>query len=476
MLILLILLSLFSGVSAQIPGSFIAQKKQLEINDLYAFNSYENGRTAFITIIANFAQDDTSNFANSFFDTNANYEINIDTDGDGVEEQTYRFEFSQSLKEFDVAAAVFPNTPSPFFNSGNLETDNGNISKAFQVELVRKKASYKLGNNGPNTINSGKQLRIEGIKDTRFTMPQNIAEAQSFTDYDAYSKNFIYDLDLRFRKCKETAKVFVGQRQASLPANLNGIRQNLDYDFTATNGTSTSANQSVLSIALELPKSCLDLPKDNSVIGVWTSIHYPARQINRASASFGKANTNSSKSFVQVNRMGHPFVTEYLIGYTDKISYSQTEARRDGKKFVNYFQYPALATLIGNNTSFTAPDAALLRTDLVEFYLSGIENLNQFTNSPKNPRNSNTLKLDTASTAVSTASQNTLGFIGSDNAGYPNGRRPGDDVIDIFFRVLMGNLLELADAPEKNTPFSDGVDFSATDFDDEFPYLNSPIL
>jgi hypothetical protein len=68
-----------------------------------------------------------------------------------------------------------------------------------------------------------------------------------------------------------------------------------------------------------------------------------------------------------------------------------------------------------------------------------------------------------------------LGVIGGDNAGFPNGRRPGDDVVDIELRVLMGKLLSSADAPSGQLLFTDGAYVDSTFFDASFPYIRTPL-
>jgi hypothetical protein len=73
------------------------------------------------------------------------------------------------------------------------------------------------------------------------------------------------------------------------------------------------------------------------------------------------------------------------------------------------------------------------------------------------------------------AQQNNLGVVGGDNAGFPNGRRPGDDVVDIELRVAMGKLLPQDQAPSGQLTFTDGAFVDASKFDERFPYLRAPL-
>jgi hypothetical protein len=134
------------------------------------------------------------------------------------------------------------------------------------------------------------------------------------------------------------------------------------------------------------------------------------------------------------------------------------------------------------------------RTDLVTTFLTGIKGVNQ----PKNVVGSEQLRLNTAIAPVPFALQNRLGIVGniladgSDNAGYPNGRRPKDDVVDISLVAVMGGLCMAngdADAlgfgaackpsavPLGATAFRlhDAVDQAVVPLLPGFPYLNTPI-
>ena len=65
--------------------------------------------------------------------------------------------------------------------------------------------------------------------------------------------------------------------------------------------------------------------------------------------------------------------------------------------------------------------------------------------------------------------------MGGDTAGYPNGRRPGDDVVDITLRAAMGVLLSAEDAPDGQLAFTDGSAISASEFQSTFPFFNPPL-
>jgi len=132
-------------------------------------------------------------------------------------------------------------------------------------------------------------------------------------------------------------------------------------------------------------------------------------------------------------------------------------------------------TVLKANLKNIAP--ATPRNDLVAVFLTGIAGVNQ----PVSPVPGDMLRLNVGVAPVAASAQNYLGVIGGDLAGYPNGRRPGDDVVDIALRVVMGflyhanlNLGLPADAPVGLTPFIDGAPIDASYFSSAFPYLQAP--
>jgi len=107
----------------------------------------------------------------------------------------------------------------------------------------------------------------------------------------------------------------------------------------------------------------------------------------------------------------------------------------------------------------------------VHIYLTGIANLNK----PVSVEKSEMLRLNTTIAPLPKFSQNNLGVIGGDNAGFPNGRRPGDDVVDITLRLLMGAMRSASCAPDGQQPFTDGALVNDAFFSDSFPYLVDPL-
>jgi hypothetical protein len=160
-----------------------------------------------------------------------------------------------------------------------------------------------------------------------------------------------------------------------------------------------------------------------------------------------------------------------VIGLKDKDTFNASQPKDDAQfaAYVTNPTLPALIQLLFGSAGVLAP-TNFPRTDLIEVFLTGVPGLNETT-----PALAEMLRLNTTTPTVAAAAQNDLGVIGGDVAGFPNGRRPGDDVVDIALRVVMGKLLSTNDAPSGQLPFTDGALVTANMFPQTWPYLNPPL-
>ena len=199
---------------------------------------------------------------------------------------------------------------------------------------------------------------------------------------------------------------------------------------------------------------------------------------------------------VQISRLSNPLVNEVVIGLPDKDKFSTAAPSGDGQ-FADYVTHPSFPELLnilfkdavnatlGTNFETIAP-TNFPRTDLVAAFLTGFPGVNQ----QATVTASEMLRLNTAIPAVPASQQSPYGVVGDDLAGFPNGRRPGDDVVDIALRVVMGRLCyefpvngtptnlgycSPSDANVGDAPFTDGAPLSADDVDESFPYLKTPV-
>jgi len=284
--------------------------------------------------------------------------------------------------------------------------------------------------------------------------------------------------------------VFVGQRKDPFVVNLGETFDlvNIKYPAVELNPLAefatvdSLADANVTSLVLEVPIACLTEGK-GSIIGGWTTASVPATRTVSATPGSGLDPTSQTGSLVQVSRLGMPLVNEVVIGLKDKNKFNASEPKDDGQ-FADYVTNPTLPTLLEvlfGAAGVKAP-TNYPRTDLVAAFLTGVEGVNK----PAGVVVSEQVRLNTSIAATARASQNRLGVLGGDTAGFPNGRRPGDDVVDIELRVAMGVLCTVAgvntavgckaaDAPAGSLKYTDGAYISSTFFANEFPYLRAPL-
>lgn len=179
-----------------------------------------------------------------------------------------------------------------------------------------------------------------------------------------------------------------------------------------------------------------------------------------------------------------PLVNEVVIGLPDKDRFNASKPEND-QQFLKYVTNPSLPTIIQTLFPSAQAPTQFPRTDLVAVFLTGVQGVNQIT---PNPTPGEMLRLNTSIPATPAGSQNPLGaalcFVngelrlnnpGCDPAGFPNGRRPIDDVVDIELRVAMGYLLPASSAPAGQLPFTDQTRALPAAYLEQFPYLRDPI-
>ncbi|MDQ5820601.1 MAG: DUF4331 domain-containing protein [Actinomycetota bacterium] len=203
------------------------------------------------------------------------------------------------------------------------------------------------------------------------------------------------------------------------------------------------AGYAVHSIALQIPISQLD-NGTNHTIGIYSNTERPT----------------PDGSLTQVSRIGNPLINELLIPTDLKDSWNASRPAQDSQ-FAEFARTPILAALLNKLYPQFGPFQETNRNDLVAVTLTGVPGLN-FTGSTQ----ADLLRLNMSIPV--TASPNRLGVIGGDLAGYPNGRRLGDDVIDISERVVAGELIG------KKVPLGDGVNDDDKPFLSIFPYAADP--
>jgi hypothetical protein len=488
----------------------ITRSPTVDATDFYLFNSYETGREGYVTVIANYIPLQDAYGGPNYFamDPSAVYSIHIDNDGDAMPNMSFNFRFSNTLAN-DGAGVKLPIGPAdnqrmvavPLKNVGGITADSSaalNFMENYTVELA--------------TANSSSMLSPASAM--QFTKPFDFVGTKTFTSsaaYQAYADQYVYDVAIP--GCEASARIFVGQRKDPFVVNLGETFDLVNYvpvegdsapgagdgagfpgGITQSNANDDLLDKNVTALAIEVPSTCIT-GDGNGVVGAWTTASLPQARILNPNATFDKPEVNGG-ALVQVSRLSNPLVNELVIGLADKDKFNSSKPSADGQ-FADYVTHPSLPALLNilfkdavNDTLGTSIEdlapSNFPRLDLVNAFLTGVEGVNQL--STVTP--SEMLRLNTGIPAKPAAMQSPFGVAGNDLAGFPNGRRPGDDVVDIALRVVMGALCydipvngtptNLGycmpdDAPVGNVQFTDGAPINASMLDSSFPYLLTPL-
>jgi hypothetical protein len=464
------LLPVYAMASSHREAPAIAGMPRLDGTDFYLFRSYEPGRSGYITFIANYIplQDPAGgpNFFN--LDTNAVYNIHIDNTGAAVDNLNFAFRFSNSYKDLTVPSGG-KKIPVPLLNIGPVTQagTNVNVLQSYTIEVIQ---NGKGGVLAQNATYGG----------TSFLKPVDNIGQKSIPQYAAYAANYVQEFT--YPGCTSPGRVFVGQRKEGFVVNLGEVFDlvNLNPAGPRNAEPNTLFDKNVTSIAIELPISCV-ASKSDPVIGAYTTASIVTDQ---------KEGVNYVTK--QVSRLGMPLVNELVIGLPDKDKWNGSAPVDDGQ-FLTYVTNPSLPVLLNALFGSAALIPGTPREDLVAAFLTGVKGINQ----PAHVTPSEMLRLNTSTPPTPPASQKDLGVLAGDLAGFPNGRRPYDDVVDITLRVAEGALCgaigncgsETSD-PNHGTPYTDEAEaagptaeysqvsgaIKATDtYLPNFPYLNTPI-
>jgi len=458
--------------SSHREAPFITAHPKVDGTDFYMFRSYEAGRQDYVTLIANYIPLEDAYGGPNYFsmDPDSLYEIEIDNQGDAKEHLTFQFRFTNAYQNAALNIGG-KSIPVPLINIGPFGpgvTDGDaskNLIESYTVTVVQGDRRHGKATPATNLTSGG----------TTFRKPLDNIGNKSIPEYPAYANNHIFSIGIP--GCDGPGRVFVGQRKDPFAVNLGEIFDlvNLNPVGSPSGSPNTIGDKNVTSIALEVPIACLTSGSD-PVIGAWTTASMHQVSILNSmphgiasGATGAKASQIGGGAWSQVSRLGAPLVNEVVIGLPDKDRFNSSEPKDDGQ-FASYVTNPSLPTLLQVLFGVHAP-TAYPRTDLVAAFLTGIPGLNQ----AKKVTASEMLRLNTSTPPAAAAQQNTLAVLGGDTAGFPNGRRPGDDVVDIELRVSMGVLLPADQAPDGQLPYTDGTSLSAADFAQTFPYLNPPL-
>jgi hypothetical protein len=363
-----------------------------------------------------------------------NYDINIDNDGDARADVVYRWQFTTHHRNPD--SFIYNNGPVTALADQNLL-----IYQTYDLFRIKGDDSIRL------------------LHDAR-VVPSRVGNA-SMPNYNAD----LFAAGVRSAGSGRTS--WVGQSDDAFFLDLRVFDLLYGGDFSEA-GDDTLDGFNVNTMVLQVPKEQLRGP-DDGVIGVWTTA---SRRSIRIQASDGSLKWRGP--LVQVSRLGMPLVNEVVVPIGFKDFFNGSNPRGDGAFLpkVNDPELPHLISAVYGALFPSVPDSnpgmnGVQRADLVQVFLTGLPGLNK----PDHVRPAEMLRLN-MDIAPCTSSCSTLGAIAGDTAGFPNGRRLTDDIIDVALRVVMGVLLPGHDTDADG--LADGVGANDVAFQAAFPYVGYP--
>ncbi|HEY4933369.1 MAG TPA: DUF4331 domain-containing protein [Terriglobales bacterium] len=429
-----------------------------DVTDWYAFVSYDHPDR--VTMILNVDPLlEPANGPNYFpFDPNVLYEMEVDNNQDGIPDITFQFRFKTEIRQ----PGVFTGFVGGIYGIPPITSLSGPGSTGLSL---RQSYTVTMIKNGVATeLTKGK---------TVYAVPSNVGPL-TMPDYDSLFNQGVVNLGNNMRVFAGTVDdpfyIDLGAAFDSLNFRMGvgGILSSaVDSDDKNNYAPDAVAGYNVNSIVLEVPITMLTVDgklhgagEKQAVIGTYGATARPQITVRKAGGTYLFGNTN----FVQVNREGNSLINELIIGTGSKDKFSTDDPKNDGQ-FAGFFLDPLLAHLF--NSVLGIPVPAPPRLDLLPLvqYMAPI--------CPGCGPNdagpiADLLRLNTGIPPTPVAQQKRLGFLVGDNAGFPNGRRPVDDVVDIAARAVAGIL---ADSQKYGARIGDGVNLNGLGYGATFPYV-----
>lgn len=526
-----------SYASSHREAPFITKNPKVDGTDFYMFQSYGSDRVTtnnsvseYTTIIANYIPlQDAYGGPNYFsFDPEALYEIHVENSGDAIEDITFQFRFTNALKgggkgvTLDIGGKQ-NSVPTVQVNVGQTPTPTP-ITAANAGDFLNVQETYTIGV-VRGARRSAEPQPVTGPAGATFKKPVDYIGPKTLGNvaaYKAYADSHISAINIP--GCDTPGKVFVGQRKEGFKVNLGTIfdlvnaplgvitdinnrdvlNGNPSYDVTE--------NKNVSSIALEIPTKCLTSDGQppattaRPILGGWSTASVRQARVINPKATYERP-AKEGGAWAQVSRLGMPLVNEVVIGIADKDKFNSSEPKDDGQ-FADYVTNPTLPQILqaifGGASTPIFPAASVARTDLVAIFLTGISGVNNSGSTAE------MLRLNTKLPVQTAANQGGAGSLGAatcyldyvrpntttpggctkpdiaaclaptedlatcQTGGFPNGRRPGDDVVDVALTAVLGFFLPQAQAPFGGVVLHDAVANDVTQFQPTFPYLETP--
>ena len=441
-----------------------------DITDFFMFRSYEPGRDNNVVLIMDVIPGEEPSAGPNYynFDPAVRYAFGVDNDQDGATDVRIEFKFENEIRGVVKALGL------PLSYLGNVAP--GGTTLVPPITALDGPGSEGLGLRQRYTVTmtqrAGQGLaRTTTLGEGLIAVPSNVGP-KTMPNYAALAAQGIHQLSGGVR-------VFAGQRQDPFYIDLGGVFDTLNLHRSPLLGAAEDADDNVNpggldmlagfnvnSIAVELPASMIS--GGNTKLGAFASTSRPRITVGGGSGAGG---------MTQVQRLANPLVNELIIGTVDKDRWNASDPDSE-ESMVGYYLKPRLAAAL--QLVFGVPTGCIFpnvpgcqpatpantdltlgnfnRTDLVTALLKY---------APTDTNLAELLRLDLSVAPTPLASQKRLTVLAGDMAGWPNGRRPRDDVTDVALRVVGGPNYAAARA-------GDGVNVDDAQLLDRFPFLALP--
>ncbi len=460
-----------------------------DITDFYAFVSYDHSdRVTFIMNVDPFLEP--SNGPNYFpFDPNVLYEIKVDNTFDAVADVTFQIRFSTQYRApslFTSAAGAGAGLNAPANSPAPVAPGTAVVPPA--ITSLDGAGAAGLGVRQTYTvtmIKNGKSTQLTNASGSNlFAVPSNIG-SRTMPDYDALAAQGIYSLSGGAGASE--MRVFAGTVADPFFIDLGAAFDSFNFRANAGSGVPgvLSASQdaddrtniapnavsgfNVNTIAIEVPIAMLTsdgkthaATDPKATIGSWATTSRPQISIRRSpdEALMGG-------QFYQVQRLANPLINELIIGTGYKDRWSMEQPKND-LQFANFAADPTIARIFNAIYGINIPPPPRTDLELLFTYMAPIA----AAGTPPGP-GADLLRLNTGVAPTALTKRKRLGVIGGDGAGFPNGRRLTDDVVDIAARVVGGGILAGAKYDQfPNSNIGDGVNAPDVATQETFPYVH----
>jgi len=448
--------SQITDASSHREAPIISTDPVADNTDVYAFRPADD--PGMLCIIASYNPLEEPAGGPNFnkFGTDVLYEIKIDNVGDRIDHISYQFEFTD----------VIGNGNTFLYNTGEVTTFediNLNVKQTYKVK--------RIVNGATQWTSAALPVPPCYVGGNSHSDP-NYAGPPSMSNYAALMANSVMDLP------SGGGRVFCGPTDdpffVDLGAAFDLLKIRPSAPGNAGGGKDALAGYNVHSICIKVPIGQVTrngspnppASDSNAIVGVWaTASRRTTTVINNDGTRTG------SGPFVYVSRLGMPLVNEVVLPISQKDKWNASVPVNDAQ-FLDYVTSPELAGIINLLYPVIDDIPTTGRNDLVQVFLTGVPTLNQRPQDTRTP--SEQLRINLGIAPVPFASENRLGVIDGDVAGFPNGRRLKDDVVDIALRVVAGALLGPPFSTGINAQLGDAVQRNDKSFQTTFPYLAQP--